>query len=209
VPDTLDEVLRQAQGLGFFGPAPVEEQRRHGGAFCELVLTDLEIGPESRWLDLGSGGGLPGLVLAHRLRDTGARGTLLDSQRRRARFLEQAVRRLGLPGVEVLAARAEDAARDPSHRGRYDLVVARSFGSPAVTVECATAFLRVSGRLAVSEPPGEEPARWDQATLAELGLGPPRRKAGGGATVVCLEKTGATAERWPRRAGVPAKRPLW
>jgi 16S rRNA (guanine527-N7)-methyltransferase len=167
--------------------------------------------PESgRVLDLGSGGGLPGLVFAtHR---TALDLTLLEARQRACRFLREAVAELARPGVTVVEARAEEAARQAGLRGAFDAVVARSFGPPAVTAECAVGFLRDGGRLVVSEPPdgdgSDTAARWPAAGLEELGLGAPRRAAADGGSFVVLEKL-RTDERWPRRVGIPAKRPLW
>ena len=159
-------------------------------------------------LDLGSGGGLPGLVIAT------ARPrlelTLLEARQRACRFLRDAVDDLDLAGVVVVEARAEEAARRPDLRGRFDAVVARSFGPPPVTAENAVGFLRPGGRLVVSEPPDESAVavRWPTAGLEELGFGPPARGGGAGGSYVVLEKQRAD-DRWPRRVGIPAKRPLW
>lgn len=160
-----------------------------------------------RVLDLGSGGGVPGLVLAG---DHPAwRVVLLDSTERRCRFLRQATADLGFDDrVEVVEERAESAARHPDQRGAFDLVVARSFGSPAVTAECAVGFLRLGGHLVVSEPP-EVPvpsSRWPAKALADLGLGPAQACSAGGFRFARLEKE-RTDDRWPRRVGIPAKRP--
>jgi 16S rRNA (guanine527-N7)-methyltransferase len=165
--------------------------------------------PEGRWLDLGSGAGLPGLVLALAWEDLP--GVLLDAHGRRAAFAREAVSRLGLEGrVVVHQARAEDAARDPALRGGFALVVARGFGAPATTAECAVGFLAASGRLAVSEPPeGETGTRWPPAGLARLGLAPAELRRGAGATVAVMRATGSAPDGWPRRQGVPGKRPLW
>ena len=93
-------------------------------------------------------------------------------------------------------------------RAAFDLVVARSFGPPAVVAECAAPFLRVGGRLAVSEPPtGED--RWPPAPLAELGLEATERRDVGGAHVQLLRQTAPCPDRYPRRTGVPTKRPLF
>lgn len=203
---TLLEVLRRAQDLGMFGPSAIEAQLAHAEAFVELAADPADTG-SGEFLDLGSGGGLPGLVLA---RAPSVRGTLLDSQQRRAEFLTSAVDELGLAErITVVHARAEDAARDRLHRGRYRLVTARSFGGPAVTAECAVGFLTAGGRLAVSEPPGGSPDRWSASALAELGLSPPRFASRGGASVAILEHPEPTPPRWPRRTGIPSKRPLW
>jgi 16S rRNA (guanine527-N7)-methyltransferase len=172
-----------------------------------------------RVLDLGSGGGLPGLVLATFRPELEL--TLLEARRRACRFLREAVDDLGVAGVAVIEARAEDAARRSDLRETFDAVVARSFGPPAVTAECAVGFLRPGAGLVVSEPPGDEArelhqppprqtraARWPVPGLAELGFGPPVAGGGEEASFVVLEKTRSDA-RWPRRVGIPAKRPLW
>jgi 16S rRNA (guanine527-N7)-methyltransferase len=168
-----------------------------------------------RALDLGSGGGVPGLVLAGTRPELS--WVLLDAGRRRCRFLREAVAELGLTGrVEVVEDRAESAARRPGLRELMDVVVARSFGSPPVTAECAVGFLRVGGRLVVSEPPEPETpsedsadhGRWIEEGLETLGLSPPRYGGGPGGSFAWFEKQRAD-ERWPRRVGIPAKRPLW
>jgi len=166
-----------------------------------------------RVLDLGSGGGVPGLVLADA--QPTLRLVLLDSAVRRCRFLRQVAAELNLVDrVEVVEARAEIAARDPAWRGSVDVVVARSFGAPAVTAECAVGFLRLGGCLVVSEPPGPgvspatsaAPGRWPAAGLAELGLGPAEACGPGRYGFARLEKV-RDDDRWPRRVGIPAKRP--
>ena len=211
MPDDLDEILRQAQDLGMFGPGPIADHRRHAEELSGLALSGL--GGESRveFLDLGSGGGLPGLVLAWGLPDSvRLMGALLESQQRRAAFLQEAVDRLGVAQrIQIVAARAEDAARDDAHRERYDLVVARAFGPPAVTAECAVGFLRPDGRLVVSEPPESDPARWDAEQLVALGLSPPELCTGDHAHAAVLHRQGDLDPRWPRRPGIPTKRPLW
>lgn len=201
---TLSEVLETARERGFLGPGPVADQLRHAERLAALL--DPPSGP---WLDLGSGGGLPGLVLLLAWPTT--RGTLLDAGTRRTAFLQEALDRLGLTDrATVVTARAEEAARAPAHRGQYALVAARSFGAPAVTAECAVAFLQEGGVLAVSEPPESDPAtRWPPDGLAQLGLSTPEIRRGDGASVAILTHTGATADRWPRRTGIPTKRPLW
>jgi 16S rRNA (guanine527-N7)-methyltransferase len=135
---------------------------------------------------------------------------LLDAGERRCRFLRQAVTELGwVDRVEVAEGRAESAAREPALRESFDAVVARSFGPPAVTAECAVGFLRPGGHLVVSEPPGGgEAARWPAGGLEQLGLGPAGPCGTAEASFMRMEKH-RREQRWPRRVGVPAKRPLW
>jgi len=165
--------------------------------------------PPARFLDLGTGAGIPGLVLA--LEWPAATGTLLDSRARPTAFLTETIEELALSDrLEVVTARAEDAARDPSHRGTYDLVVARGFATPAVTAECAVAFLTEGGRLAVSEPPeGPTEARWPSEGLAQLSLEGPEIRKTAGATLAILTATTPPNPHWPRKQGRPAKSPLW
>jgi 16S rRNA G527 N7-methylase RsmG len=160
-----------------------------------------------RVLDLGSGGGVPGLVLAGE--HPTWRVVLLDSAERRCRFLRQVTTDLGFGDrVEVVEERAESAGRHPDRRDAFDVVVARSFGTPAVTAECAVGFLRLGGHLVVSEPPEEPEAssRWPEEALADLGLGPAQACGAEGFRFARLEKVRAD-DRWPRRVGIPAKRP--
>ena len=164
-----------------------------------------------RVLDLGSGGGLPGLVLTTYRPELEL--TLLEARQRACRFLRDVVAGLDTTGVVVVEARAEEAARRVDLRETFDAVVARSFGPPAVTAECAVGFLRPAGRLVVSEPPdedgsGERPPRWPPDGLDALGFGTATPGGGPEASFVVLEKI-RSEERWPRRVGVPAKRPLW
>lgn len=158
--------------------------------------------------DLGSGGGIPALLLA--VRFPGTNWVLCEAAARRSAFLRRAVTRLGLEDrVEVREERAEVTGRDPAVRGRLDLVVARSFGRPAVVAECAAPLLRIGGRLVVSEPPGGRGERWPSEGLALLGLRPRPAATAPAGTFQVLEQSGPCSARFPRRVGVPAKRPLF
>jgi 16S rRNA (guanine527-N7)-methyltransferase len=209
-------VFEDARRLGFLGPRPVEEQIEHAAALTSVLQAVLEAvgsGPAG-FLDLGSGGGLPGLVLAAAWPDQPA--TLLDSSRRRTAFLRRTVAALGWDSrVAVAEGRAETLARDTGLRSAFPLVVARSFGPPGVTAEIGGAFLAVGGRLAVSEPSAEgcgsdrSAERWPPDGLAELGLAPADLHEGAGAHVAVIRRVGELADRWPRGVGIPSKRPVW
>ncbi len=198
----LHELLADARTLGFVGPGPVGPHLTHARRF----VAALAIEPIERALDLGSGAGLPGLVLAIEL--PAVAWVLLDANQRRAAFLRDAVDRLGLgERVAVREERAELAGRDETVRGRMDAVVARSFGAPAVVAECGAPFLRTGGVLVVSEPPDVDPAeRWPAAGLASVGLARDPDEIDG---VVRLRQVASCPDRFPRRVGVPAKRPLF
>lgn len=217
LPDTLVAALRQSRSWGFLGEGPIDTHIAHAEGFA--AAASASIGPVAtqpptgRWIDLGSGGGIPGLVLAHLWPDRPA--VLLDSNERRTRFLARVVDEQGWAGrVKVITDRAEVAGRHPDLREAFSLVVARSFGSPAVTAECAAPFLRVGGLLVVSEPPTDpdvaDPVavRWPEAGLATVGLAPVARRRNGFGYQV-LVQAHACPDRFPRRTGVPGKRPLY
>jgi len=135
---------------------------------------------------------------------------LLESNERRAFFLAEAADELGLADRVVVGhARAEEAGHDPEWRGRADVVLARSFGPPPVTAECAAPLLAVGGRLVVSEPPGDPTDRWPEGPLAQLGLRPVSRFEQAFSRFQILRQEEACPPTYPRRVGVPAKRPLF
>lgn len=202
----LIEVLRVAQDLGFIGPGPIEDQIKHGRAFAG-PLAEAHPHP-ARIVDLGSGGGLPALVLGLLWPD--ARITMVESQARRADFLEEAVGRLHLQDrLTVKLARAEAVGRHPEHRGAYQVATARAFGPPAVVAECAAPLLEVEGVLVVSEPPSQPVRdRWPAAGLAQLGMGN-LRSFEHPLRFVSIQQERLCPDRFPRRVGVPTKRPLF
>lgn len=175
-------------------------------AHAEGFIRAWDAAPPSLAVDLGSGGGVPGLVLAQRW--PAASMVLVDASERRTAFLRRAADRLACANVTVRRARAEVVGRDPTLRGCSALVVARGFGSPAVTAECAAPLLRVGGRLIVSDPPYGGETRWPPTPLGELGL-VVRPRVRMPAAFAVLDQTAPCPARFPRRAGIPAKRPLF
>jgi 16S rRNA (guanine527-N7)-methyltransferase len=201
----LDAVLERSRELGFLGPGPVAGHIDHARGFAGGV----DAAP-GRILDLGSGGGVPGLVLAEFW--PAADVTLLDAGERRCAFLTEAVHDLGWSSrASVVRGRAEEAGHRSDLRGSFDLVVARGFGPPAVTAECGAPFLRVGGRLVVSEPPAgstDNAERWPETGITVLGLTPLREwREPFHYQAFVLGRP--CPERYPRRVGVPAKRPLF
>jgi 16S rRNA (guanine527-N7)-methyltransferase len=199
-------LLTEARDFGFLGPGPVDTQIARSLAFAEMVATV----PQSA-VDLGSGGGLPGLVLA--LAWPGTRWTLVESNQRKAEWLLGAVERLGIGRrVEVLRERAENVGHG-TLRGSADLVTARSFAPPGPTAECAAPLLKPGSRLVVAEPPDGPSSRWPAEGLAKLGLVMEKTQviatSAGPASLSCLMAASSCPPRYPRRVGVPLKRPLF
>ncbi len=129
----------------------MDDQIDHALGFVAVVEESIGIQPRAV-VDLGSGGGLPGLVLASCWPD--ARIVLVDANERRTRFLTEVSGTFRTrPPVEVIRGRTEVLGHDARLRERFDLVTSRSFGRPAVTAENGSCFLEVEGWLVVSEPP--------------------------------------------------------
>jgi 16S rRNA (guanine527-N7)-methyltransferase len=201
--DPLRDVLARSHALGFLGPGDPMFHVEHALGFGD------ELDGVDRVVDLGSGGGVPGLVLAV-LDDR--RYLLLDAMQKRCAFLESAVADLGLEErVEIVCARAEDVGRDGERRAWADAVVSRSFGKPAVAAECAAPLLRPGGRLVVSEPPDADRSdlRWVPQGLARLGLVDEGGRQHRGSNFRRLRQDSPCPDDFPRRAGVPSKRPLF
>ena len=176
-------------------------------AFAQAILA--LHGPTATVADLGPGGGVPSLVVADGCPRVSM--VLIERARKRVDFLRWAVAELGWDDrIRVHLAEAEDAARDPQLAEGFDVVTARSFGPAAVTAECGCRLLRVGGHLVVSEPPGA-PDRWPSDALAPLGLVPEPTRDEGAVRLAVLHRAAdlTVAATYPRRAGVPRRRPLF
>lgn len=138
---------------------------------------------------------------------------LLDAIQKRCSFLVWAVAELGMSDrVEVWCGRAEDIGHEERAREQFDAVVARGFGPPPSTVECAAPLLRPGGRLVISEPP--EGRTWPADGLATVGmseLSPADGSVDGDAWpgVVVFSRTGDVPSRYPRRAKAQQRSPLF
>lgn len=165
----LLEVLAESHRYGALGETP-ELAILHSERFLAAL------GAASSVLDLGSGGGIPGLVLAVRRPDLSF--VLLDRRTARTDLVLRLVHRLGVADrVRVVAGEAASIAKQVGYRGQFDTVVSRSFGGPAVTARHAAPFLRPGGILAVSEPP-ETLSRWDTPEVLLTGLIPVKSPVG-------------------------------
>lgn len=161
----LIETLREAQRFGFFGDRDVAESIEHSRSFVAAIGP---LPPGARILDLGSGGGLPGLILADAFPDAAV--VLLDRRQKRTDFLERAVRRLDWSHVSVRTADIRVVVDEVTSGmlDAFDVVTARGFGPPAFTLRSANSVCGPLGRIVISEPPSGD--RWEDGLLAELGL---------------------------------------
>ncbi len=162
---------------------------------------------------MGTGAGFPGVVL--KIAFPGLRLTLLEATSKKAEFLRALVERLGLADVEIINARAEEVGQNPVHRERYDLALARALAGMATLAELTLPLVQVGGLVIAQK--GENPAAEVEAARKAIdtlggqvqeitpvvipGLDDARH-------LVVLKKVSPTPAKYPRRPGMPAKRPL-
>jgi len=164
-------------------------------------------------IDVGAGAGLPGLPL--KLARLELSLTLLEATRKKCDFLKAVIDDLQLTDVQVINARAEDAGRADEHREVYDVAIARAVGEMPVLLEYLLPLVRIGGR-AIAQKSREVLNEVQHAELALSTLGgrlddivavrvPQLNEA---RYLVVIEKVFATPEKYPRRAGMPSKKPL-
>ena len=220
--DTLAAALRAAgvaadlaERLAAYGALLLEANRKvnltgakDAGALVSHLLDALTLAGDvtESLVDVGSGGGLPGIPLALA---TGARVVLVEPIIKKAAFLERALADLGLAGA-VVAERAEVAAREVRFREQFAFATARAVSRASTVAELTVPFLRIGGRALLQRgaiDPAERQALEDAAPILGAGF-IEERQLDGDRRVLILEKLVLTGPRFPRRNGVPEKRPL-
>ena len=189
-------------------------QRRHFLDSLSLSGTITAHGLErARFIDIGSGAGLPGVPM--KIAFPGMTGVLLDSTAKRVRFLRSVIDTLPLTGMEARHGRAEELARLPDLREQFDLVVARAVAPMPVLAELTLPFCRPGGHVVVHKTSSAaeeiEEARYAIDTLGGEVSGITRVDIDGsdsGRLLLAVAKIAPTPDGYPRRAGIPAKRPL-
>lgn len=181
---------------------------RDGGSFAAHILDALTLANDvsGPLIDIGSGAGLPGIPLAI---VSGQRVTLVDSVKKKAAFLTTALDRLGLAG-EALDARAEALGHEAGHRERYVNATARAVSTASTVAELTLPFLAIGGRALLQRgvmEAGEREAVSDAARMLGGEL-LEERLLGGERRLLVLVKSSLTPARFPRRDGIPEKRPL-
>jgi 16S rRNA (guanine527-N7)-methyltransferase len=169
--------------------------------------------PRSRLLDVGTGAGFPGIPLKLVCPDT--RLTLLEATGKKVSFLEHVVAQLNLQQVMVIKGRAEELAHDPAHRQQYNLVLARAVADLPVVAEYTLPFCKLGGWVVAQKGEAGAAEAWTAERAITLLGGELRRVVPvelpglpEDRSLIVVEKTGPTPGAYPRRPGIPSKRPL-
>lgn len=180
---------------------------------CLLALEPGERFTGRRVIDVGTGAGFPGVPL--KILCPGMKLTLLEATAKKVRFLEHIVAALGLKDVSVVHGRAEELGQDPDHREQYHWAMARAVADLPILVEYLLPLTKVGGRGLAQKGEGA-PAEVQRSEWALNQLGGQIRRLvpvglrGLAETryLVIIDKVAATPARYPRRPGMPSKRPL-
>ncbi|NLG98653.1 MAG: 16S rRNA (guanine(527)-N(7))-methyltransferase RsmG [Chloroflexi bacterium] len=177
---------------------------------CLLAWRD---NPPGSLIDIGTGAGFPGIPL--KIIYPSMNLTLVESVGKKAEFCRHIVKELGLERVEVLQARAEALGQQPGRRERYDWAVARAVANLPILAEFLLPFVRVGGAMLAQK--GESgPAEAHASENAVKVLGGRLRQlvkvhlpgVAEDRYLVIIDKIAAAPPNYPRRVGVPAKKPL-
>ena len=183
---------------------------------CLLAFNKQQLclsGQPLRCIDVGSGAGFPRLPL--KIYSPRMRMVLLEATGKKIQFLEHVTAHLGLQHVQPLKGRAEQVSHDEAHREKYDLVVARAVAALPVLAEYTLPFCRLGGLVVAQKgASAQEETQAAEHAIALLGgrlrsvihvemIGLAEKR-----NLVVIEKIARTPVRYPRRPGMPAKRPL-
>jgi len=206
---------RLVEPLARYGVLVLEANRRTNltGAkspaeLLEHLLDSLSVVPFVRepYVDVGSGAGFPAIPVAIA---AGVPVTLVESTAKKARFLQEALGELGLAG-KVVAERAERAAHDPNLRERFASATARAVAVAPAVAELLVPLLAVGGAAILQRGRLEEPERraLEDAALVLGARVESEHALDGDRRIIVLRKGRPTPTRFPRRIGIPEKRPL-
>jgi 16S rRNA (guanine527-N7)-methyltransferase len=180
---------------------------------CLKAIPQSELSAGAQVIDVGTGAGYPGIPL--KIVCPGMRLTLLEAARKKVTYLGHLINELGLKDVWAIHARSEQLGQDPTHREQYDWALARAVAKMPTLMEYLLPLVRVGGATLAQK--GEDaPAEVQEAGYAISTLGGEVRQLvpvelrGLAETryLVVVDKVASTPQKYPRRPGMPDKRPL-
>ena len=165
----LERILREAQRIGALSNAPVAEIIKHAKWFAEAIPPTALTG-----IDLGSGAGVPGLIVALFCPQLNLQ--LVDRRVGRTDVLIRAVHALNLTDrVTVRCCEISDMTKDSTWAKHFDVAMSRGLGPPIQTLNLSRDLVKPGGVIIISEPPPDSDSRWNEQQVRALGLEGPSR----------------------------------
>jgi len=175
------------------------------------LIRAIDLNQELTVMDMGTGAGFPGIPL--KIAFPNLKVTLADSLNKRVLFLQEVIDALGLEGIEAIHGRAEDLARDKKYRENYDLSVSRAVANLSTLSEYCLPFVKLGGQF-ISYKSGDVDEEVNESKSAVFLLGGKVKdvvkfKLGeSGRSFIIIDKVNGTSKTYPRKAGIPSKKPL-
>lgn len=175
------------------------------------LFRSIELKADYKLIDIGTGAGFPGVPL--KIVFPELKITLLDSLNKRVGFLNDVIDELNLNGIEAIHGRAEDIARDKAYRASYDIAVSRAVANLSTLSEYCLPFVKIGGKF-VSYKSGDCADEVDNAKAAIHLLGGKINKidefsySNNSRSFIVIDKVMNTSNKYPRKAGLPSKKPL-
>lgn len=175
------------------------------------LFRSIELKADYKLIDIGTGAGFPGIPL--KIVFPELKITLLDSLNKRVGFLNDVIDELNLNGIEAIHGRAEDIARDKAYRASYDIAVSRAVANLSTLSEYCLPFVKIGGKF-VSYKSGDCADEVDNAKAAIHLLGGKINKidefsySNNSRSFIVIDKVMNTSNKYPRKAGLPSKKPL-
>lgn len=201
-------LLEENQKMNLTAIVDEEEMavKHFADSLCLLKYAEIPLG--SSLIDVGTGAGFPGMVL--KIFRPDLKLTLADALKKRCLFLERLCGELEIRDVSILWGRAEELGRKGELREQYDFATARAVASLPILLEYCTPFLKEGGHFLAMKAKAEEgdSSHALMTLCCEIKATECYTLNGEDRMLLTVEKCGATPDKYPRRPGMPEKKPL-
>lgn len=208
--DKLEKLLKeQSEKMNLFSAADRLKIKEKHFADSEAVLKFWDVKDGMEVLDIGTGGGLPGLVLA--CENPNVNFTMLDSTKKKIDAINEVIEKMELENASTLCGRIEELAH--LYHEKFDIVTARALAPLSVLLEYAVGFLKPGGILYSWKANYEEEFKLSQNAqkilkMEKIAVYDYELPGGEQRTILAFKKNGKTDKKYPRRVGIPSKSPL-
>ncbi len=162
-------------------------------------------------IDIGTGAGFPGVPI--KIAEPRLNITLLDSSKKKVKFLDETIKTLDLENIKAISERAEDLAQDKNYRERFDVAISRAVALLPTLVEYSLPFVKVGGIFIAQKSQNEEELRSAETAIKVLGgkireVIPVKIGDLSDRSLIIIEKISKTPSEFPRKPGTASKEPI-